>query len=987
MSGSYQNLYMLYNSLQGQINNIDSGAGTLQEVVNNGNGINNAEGNINTIQFTDIVLSPNTTATLSAGEIKIEQPALGAGAGSNSTLRKDSYIVAQLPVGGGNATTLSTIEADSIKTETSAGSAEMTASDITISGSSNFYGTGDNVMSGFGAVIDYTKTDIATERQTLETLPDNLSIKYYTDTFDIGVPANTASINKDTISLQHQYLDGFSILTDEMTLTPTQLTLTSVNTSLDILADQAGLITSITATGVPLEIRAPQIMIGHLSTTEITIGYKTDEFDFTNTDIHGQVNFDLPPHSVSPILGNDLATKGYVDTLIGNYGSNGLALYFNITDADPNPIITYPTFGVLSSLLAPVDATPPADYYTLQTTALGTDTRIAVFTTPVGSPNLLTIPAGLWNMLVYGYASGSGGQLYYHFHLLELKSDLTTSLIAVSGYSSDVNSTSSTDPDTYHASLAIVEPYTMDSLDSRLIIEIYSTGTGMGGSVKLNTLFGGIYYSFVSTSLSGGTSLLTADNNWTGTNTYDLLSYFTTGISSTKLETTSIDAITPITSLIIGNSGSTLLLKGGSSNTISVDSAVNMSVKDQTAGSNNGYVANTKYVDTAISALSLVYQTIAGMSAYLTTASASSTYQTLAGMSSYLTTASASSTYQTLAGMSAYLTTATASSTYQTLAGMSAYLTTATALATYLTIATASSTYQTIAGMSAYLTTATASATYATIASLANYGAKATTNTWALLQTFTAGISTYSITGAVAGTAVALFNTTTGVIDFGSSGQINVGNYRFDGGSLGRGTAGGGISFGDTQTTGTMDLGTNAGRSGAIGIGANSCAVNVGGILNANQGLVLGGTSFITTAGGAAFPSATQIGGEVIGSQITPVPTLTNNNWWSVGSIGLTPGVWIIYGVIGITTLQGTTEFISALGTSLRTGGTGSTGAFDIYLISNFVNTNTQQYLSVSGILRTSASPTAYMTVRANWVTTAPTVTTTNFYLKAFKLA
>jgi hypothetical protein len=375
------------------------------------------------------------------------------------------------------------------------------------------------------------------------------------------------------------------------------------------------------------------------------------------------------------------------------------------------------------------------------------------------------------------------------------------------------------------------------------------------------------------------------------------------------------------------------------------------------------------------------------MSAYLTTASASSTYQTLAGMSSYLTTASASSTYQTLAGMSAYLTTATASSTYQTLAGMSAYLTTATALATYLTIATASSTYQTIAGMSAYLTTATASATYATIASLANYGAKATTNTWALLQTFTAGISTYSITGAVAGTAVALFNTTTGVIDFGSSGQINVGNYRFDGGSLGRGTAGGGISFGDTQTTGTMDLGTNAGRSGAIGIGANSCAVNVGGILNANQGLVLGGTSFITTAGGAAFPSATQIGGEVIGSQITPLPTLTNNNWWSVGSIGLTPGVWIIYGVIGITTLQGTTEFISALGTSLRTGGTGSTGAFDIYLISNFVNTNTQQYLSVSGILRTSASPTAYMTVRANWVTTAPTVTTTNFYLKAFKLA
>ena len=41
-----------------------------------------------------------------------------------------------------------------------------------------------------------------------------------------------------------------------------------------------------------------------------------------------------------------------------------------------------------------------------------------------------------------------------------------------------------------------------------------------------------------------------------------------------------------------------------------------------------------------------------------------SAYQTLAGMSSYLTTSTAASTYQTLAGMSSYLTTSTAASTY-----------------------------------------------------------------------------------------------------------------------------------------------------------------------------------------------------------------------------------------------------------------------------------------------------------------------------------
>ena len=77
------------------------------------------------------------------------------------------------------------------------------------------------------------------------------------------------------------------------------------------------------------------------------------------------------------------------------------------------------------------------------------------------------------------------------------------------------------------------------------------------------------------------------------------------------------------------------------------------------------------------------YQTIAGMTNYLTTIAASSTYQTIAGMSSYLTTSAASSTYQTIAGMTSYLTTSAASSTYQTIAGMTNYLTTSSASSTY----------------------------------------------------------------------------------------------------------------------------------------------------------------------------------------------------------------------------------------------------------------------------------------------------------------
>jgi hypothetical protein len=81
--------------------------------------------------------------------------------------------------------------------------------------------------------------------------------------------------------------------------------------------------------------------------------------------------------------------------------------------------------------------------------------------------------------------------------------------------------------------------------------------------------------------------------------------------------------------------------------------------------------------------INTIYQTISGMSSYLTTSSASSTYKTIAGMSSY----------QTVSGMSSYLTTSSASSTYQPISSMSSYLTTSSA----------SSTYQTIASMSSYV--------------------------------------------------------------------------------------------------------------------------------------------------------------------------------------------------------------------------------------------------------------------------------------------
>jgi hypothetical protein len=141
----------------------------------------------------------------------------------------------------------------------------------------------------------------------------------------------------------------------------------------------------------------------------------------------------------------------------------------------------------------------------------------------------------------------------------------------------------------------------------------------------------------------------------------------------------------------------------------------------------------TGYLDASTAAST--YQTQAGMSSYLTTASAGTTYAPLASpaftgtvtipagasISGYLTSATAASTYQTQAGMSSYLTTSTASSTYAPLASPTftgtVTIPAGASISGYLTTATAASTYQTQAGMSSYLTTSAAGSTYAPLAS------------------------------------------------------------------------------------------------------------------------------------------------------------------------------------------------------------------------------------------------------------------------------
>ena len=61
-----------------------------------------------------------------------------------------------------------------------------------------------------------------------------------------------------------------------------------------------------------------------ISTTDLLL-------EAPNIDISGQASFQLPPHIPTPILGNDAASKGYVDSLVGQYagGFNLFDIFFH----------------------------------------------------------------------------------------------------------------------------------------------------------------------------------------------------------------------------------------------------------------------------------------------------------------------------------------------------------------------------------------------------------------------------------------------------------------------------------------------------------------------------------------------------------------------------------------------------------------------------------------------------------------------------------
>lgn len=255
--------------------------------------------------------------------------------------------------------------------------------------------------------------------------------------------------------------------------------------------------------------------------------------DYLNVDEVGsdvlftnQVSFDLPPHSTTPVLGNDLTTKDYVDSLVGQY-SGGYNLYLNYSET---LVVNTITYNYLSNQVS------SALQQDVLTTTDGLPQLIATFITD--EINILEIPTGLWDMTLYGSVSGAGGVIYYYFKIKKNSGGVITDLITSSN-SPDVNATPTGNPDAYHMS-ATIDTAINVLLTDRIIIEIYCEKIS-GSSITLNTYFEGSYYSFIQTTLNAGTTLLTSSNNWTGNNNFELIpttQTATAGSNNTQITTT-----------------------------------------------------------------------------------------------------------------------------------------------------------------------------------------------------------------------------------------------------------------------------------------------------------------------------------------------------------------------------------------------------------------------------------------------------------------
>ena len=113
------------------------------------------------------------------------------------------------------------------------------------------------------------------------------------------------------------------------------------------------------------------------------------------------------------------------------------------------------------------------------------------------------------------------------------------------------------------------------------------------------------------------------------------------------------------------------------------------------------------------------------------------------------------------------------------------------------------------------------------------YLRKTTTDSASALETFNGGISTQSMTAPSLTADVNLFpNQTAGTLRLATTSRsVHCSNIDCQGNAINNASApaNGALTIGASQTGGTIEIGTNIARTGAITIGANNCTINQGG--------------------------------------------------------------------------------------------------------------------------------------------------------------
>lgn len=382
-------------------------------------------------------------------------------------------------------------------------------------------------------MIRMNDIDTATNNKTRTTITDTEFDVRFRPSNTITTPEPYANMTKDIIVVNDGALNGDNKV---ISIEPTALNIIEYDNS--VVLNQV-----------------------EITPTSITAG---------NMDMNGQFVFDLPPHCITTATtGIDLVNKGYVDSLVGQY-SGGYNLFFNYSVVD----------GIYRSLGQSVITA------TQQIIPINTDTTNQLVASFVSSAlGITTIPAGIWNVLIYSEVNAIGGTLTYFYELYKL-TGATETLIFTSGTSSDVNAT--TTPTAYNISGTLTSPYTL-LLTDKIVIKIYLHKDG--ASQLVNTYFQNNYYSFTQTTLNAGTTLLSSNNDWTGTNNFETL-----GIKSTSIDSATTLAIggTTATNVSIGRVGQNVIFDGIiKTNTIDINNPSTLSICPNSGNLSLGRVGMT----------------------------------------------------------------------------------------------------------------------------------------------------------------------------------------------------------------------------------------------------------------------------------------------------------------------------------------------------------------------------------------------------------